>query len=146
MKKLILATFILGLVSISNCLIGQNINQDVNYKIFGSYTLYEQLQENKKIKINIASSDVTISEGHISAFVGCNRIGGAWNITGKNKIEPVQAVSTRMSCKDEINLIESNFNKNLSQINRFKLCGSKLCLYKDKELLIVLKRKLAMHK
>ena len=140
MKKLILAMSFAVFVSVSNCLIGQNINHDINYKIFGSYTLYEQQQGDKKIKINIVHSDVVISEGHITAFVGCNRIGGVWKTMGKNIVEPVQAVSTRMSCKDEINLVESNFNKNLSQINRFKLCKNKLCLYNRNKVLIVLKR------
>lgn len=67
---------------------------------------------------------------------GCNSFGGKLSVKG-SYISISQIFATQMYCEG-IQQSEDNFFSALKKVNRFKIKGSKLFLYKNRSLLIVL--------
>jgi putative lipoprotein len=65
---------------------------------------------------------------------GCNTFGSTISVSG-NTIGFKDIISTQMYCEG-VQQTEAAFFKQLGKVNRFKINGKMLLLYKDKELLL----------
>ena len=72
-------------------------------------------------------------EGTVNGYSGCNRFGGSFTITDKDKIEFKQIWTTRMMCPENQMSVEQKFLEMLNSTSRCKITGNQLALYADEE-------------
>jgi heat shock protein HslJ len=76
----------------------------------------------------------------ILAYVGCNRMTANFEFITGDMVKPFQLVSTRKSCSESIEPLESATRYVMEQTNSVRKNGAKIEFYKDAELLMVLER------
>lgn len=108
----------------------------------GTYVLAKQLSSGQLLPVHHIKSKISIDQTNkrIACNVGCNSISGNFN-ADKNKIDPLQLISTEMSCGDFLDQLETTFVQNLSKINRYRTAAMILYLLEGEKILIVLRRK-----
>lgn len=108
----------------------------------GTYTLSKQFNRGQLLPVKKVQTKISIDQTNhtILCNVGCNTISGAFTAT-RNKIEPLQLISTEMSCGNLLDQLEATFAENLRKVNRYRLVNTNLILLEDEVILIVLKRK-----
>lgn len=128
---LIMATLIVGLSSCS--VFKKNTNKE------HSTTETMQLKGNKWQLIEVDGKTVPaqvngrvpflqFEDDRYAANAGCNTLGGAVNITGKNKIKFEQGISTMMACPEFE--IEQALSKNIVAVDTYTIEGEVLSLKK----------------
>ncbi len=108
----------------------------------GTYVLAKQYSKGQLLPVHNIKSKISIDQTNkrIACNVGCNSISGEFN-AAKNKIEPLQLISTEMACGILLDQLEATFVQNLSKINQYRWVDKNLYLSEDEKVLIVLRRK-----
>ncbi len=90
-----------------------------------------------EMELNGKNSHITIDskKGKFTGHDGCNTIFGDVTVEGE-AISFTNIVGTLMACIDMKQ--SEQFSKNLMEVNRFKIVGGELFLYKDKTLVMTL--------
>ncbi|GHU04519.1 hypothetical protein FACS1894158_04990 [Betaproteobacteria bacterium] len=100
------------------------------------HTQTQALQDTDWVLTRLESQPVTTTkpaqlrlnaEGRVSGSGGCNRISGAYQLTG-GQIAFSQVVSTKMACIGDVAATEDAFFKALAQVASWEITGQTLSL------------------
>jgi len=108
----------------------------------GNWKIKSLKDSGKMTDVSAKETTVTINTKgkSILAYVGCNRMTANFEFITGDMVKPFQLVSTRKSCSESIEPLESATRYVMEQTNSVRKNGAKIEFYKDAELLMVLER------